>query len=148
MISRRFLLASLVSGVAAFACRESPRQGAGSSPAARSADPGVRRVPAAPAAMWSASSSASVGDLRHLNLTVWQLQSGGDDQVNVGLQLGDELHQIATVKGGPTGGKGTARVRPAGESGSITVTGQDGTGADLQLMVECQRFTEAVAEGG
>src|SRR5690606_27208 len=47
------------------------------------------------AAQWRAGYSSSSGDLRYLNLTIWQPAAGGADQANLSLRIGDTDHRIA-----------------------------------------------------
>jgi hypothetical protein len=68
--------------------------------------------------------------------------------VGLYLQSGEIDHEIATVKGGPLKGSGTASVRPTGKGGILNVSGKDADGHPLDLTVECERFDEVVAEGG
>jgi hypothetical protein len=104
----------------------------------------------APATQWAARHDGEDGsDLGSLNLTVWRLKSGGEDQANLSILIeGEDAHQVATVKGGEIVGRGKAGVRPAGKGGVLTVQGEDGHGDAIQLSVECARFDEVVAEGG
>ena len=87
-------------------------------------------------------------NIQHLNLTVWRPRAGGPDMVGLHLQSGEISHEIATVKGGPLKGSGTAGVRPAGKGGILNVSGRDADGHPLELTAECERFDEVVAEGG
>lgn len=103
----------------------------------------------APAAQWSARYSGSAdAELQHLNLTVWELKSGGPPQLTLALLAGSGRHDIATVKGGPLKGSGSASVRPSGAAGMLSVTGKDDSGNPVLISVSCARFTEPVAEGG
>ena len=103
----------------------------------------------APAAQWAARYSGSdETGLQHLNLTVWELKSGGPPQLTLSFQVGSERHDIATVTGGPLKGSGNAAVRPAGAAGTLSINGKDDLGNQVTVTVRCARFTEPVAEGG
>lgn len=103
----------------------------------------------APASQWHATYAGEAdAELQHLNLTVWELKSGGAPQVTLAVLTGSGRHEIATVKGGPLKGSGSATVPPAGAAGTLSVTGKDDGGTQLLLSVSCDRFTEPVAEGG
>ena len=101
-----------------------------------------------PAAMWSARIGAESGELRYLNLTLWQSQGAADLQVSLGLTLGDRSLDIATVKGAPLKGSGTGRAEPKGAGGLLQVEGTGAEGGAIRVRVECERWTEPVAEGG
>jgi hypothetical protein len=101
-----------------------------------------------PASMWSANADAGSGDLRYVNLTLWQPKATGEMQVSLGLTAGGVTHEIATVKGADPKGTGTGRVEPSGVGGSMHVEGKDAEGRSVRLTVECGRWTEPVAEGG
>lgn len=100
------------------------------------------------AAQWRASYSGSSGDLRHLNLTIWQPAAGGADQANLSLQIGDANHRIATVKGGTTVGSGTASAVRSGAGGTFMVEGEDANGTAVRVTAECARLDVPVAQGG
>jgi hypothetical protein len=101
-----------------------------------------------PASMWSANADAASGDLRYVNLTLWQPKATGEMQVSLGLTAGGATHEIATVKGADPKGTGTGRVDPSGAGGSMHVEGKDADGRSVRLTIECTRWTEPVAEGG
>jgi hypothetical protein len=101
-----------------------------------------------PATQWHVSYGGDGSNIQHLNLTVWRPRAGGPDMVGLHLQSGEISHEIATVKGGPLKGSGTAGVRPIGKGGILNVSGRDADGHPLELTVECERFDEVVAEGG
>lgn len=100
------------------------------------------------AAQWRASYSGSSGDLRSLNLTIWQPAAGGADQANLSLQIGDTDHRIATVTGGEIVGSGTATAVRSGSGGTLTVEGRDANGTAVRVTAECARLDVPVAEGG
>lgn len=100
------------------------------------------------AAQWRASYSGSGGDLRYVNLTIWQPAAGGADQANLSLRIGDTDHRIATVQGGEIVGKGTASAARTGGGGTLTVEGEDATGTAVRVTAECARVDVPVAEGG
>jgi hypothetical protein len=103
----------------------------------------------APAAQWTAMYSGSAdAELQHLNLTVWQLKNSGPPQLTLAVLASSGRHDIATVKGGPLKGTGSASVQPGGAAGTLSVTGKDDGGNQLLVSVSCARFTEPVAEGG
>jgi hypothetical protein len=102
----------------------------------------------APASMWSAHADAGSGELRYVNLTLWQPKATGEIQVSLGLTAAGVTHEIATVKGADPKGTGTGRVEPSGAGGSMHVEGKDAEGRGVRLTVECDRWTEPVAEGG
>jgi len=102
-----------------------------------------------PATQWRAMFGGDDrSNLQHLNLTVWRPRSGAPDMVNLYLQSGEISHRIATVQGGELVGSGTAGVRAEARGGTLTVTGKDDHGHDIELSVRCDRFDEVVAEGG
>ena len=102
-----------------------------------------------PATQWRATFGGSDGsDLQHLNLTIWRPASGAPDMVNLSLRSGEAGHRIATVQGGDIVGSGTAGVQAEGSGGTLTVTGKDDHGHDIELSIRCERFDEVVAEGG
>ncbi|HEY7613298.1 MAG TPA: hypothetical protein VH764_09910 [Gemmatimonadales bacterium] len=101
-----------------------------------------------PATQWHATYGGDGSNIQHLNLTVWRPRDGAPDMVSLYLQSGETTHQIATVKGGPMKGGGTASVRPTGKGGTLSVSGKDDDGHPVELTVECERFDEVVAEGG
>ncbi len=111
---------------------------------ASSADASIYQVPAT---LWHAT-YAGGADPRNLNLTVWRPRGGGGDMVGLSILIGDASHQIATVKGGTLAGSGTPRVEPAGQGGTLAVTGVDEHGDAVEVSVSCERFDEVVAEGG
>ncbi len=111
---------------------------------ASSADASIYQVPAT---LWHAIYEAG-SDPRHVNLTVWRPKSGGGDMVGLSILLGDATHKIATVKGGTMAGSGTPKVVPAGQGGTLAVTGVDEHGDAVEISVKCERFDEVVAEGG
>ena len=100
------------------------------------------------AAQWRASYSAQAGDLRHMSLTVWQPASGGADQANLSVQVGETTHRVATVVGGEIVGSGIASASRSGDAGTLTVDGRDGAGTPVRVSVDCARFDVPVAEGG
>ena len=101
-----------------------------------------------PATQWHVTYGGDGSNIQHLNLTVWRPRAGGPDMVGLYLQSGEINHEIATVKGGPLKGSGTASVRPTRKGGILNVSGKDADGHPLDLTVECERFDEVVAEGG
>jgi hypothetical protein len=101
-----------------------------------------------PATQWHVAYGGEGSNIQHLNLTVWRPRAGGPDMVGLSLQSGEITHEIATVKGGTVRGSGTASVRPAAKGGILSVKGTDHDGHPLELMIECERFDEVVAEGG
>ena len=111
---------------------------------ASSADASIYEVPAT---LWHAIYEGG-SDPRHVNLTVWRPKSGGGDMVGLSILLGDATHRIATVKGGTITGSGTPKVAPAGQGGTLAVTGVDEHGDAVEISVSCERFDEVVAEGG
>jgi hypothetical protein len=100
------------------------------------------------AAQWRASYSAQAGDLRSLNLTIWQPASGGADQANLSIRVGEKTHRLATVAGGEIVGSGIASASRSGDAGTLTVDGRDGDGTPVRVSVDCDRFDAPVAEGG
>lgn len=100
------------------------------------------------AAQWRASYSGQGGDLRHMSLTIWQPASGGADQANLSVQVGETTHRVATVVGGEIVGSGIASAGRSGDAGTLTVDGRDGDGTPVRVSVDCARFDVPVAEGG
>ena len=101
-----------------------------------------------PATMWSAHVTAQSGDLSYLNLTLWQPKGSSDTQVTLNIALGGESHDVATVKGSSPKGSGSGRADAKGGGGSLRVEGKDAGGSVVHVSVECERWTEPVAEGG
>ena len=101
-----------------------------------------------PAAMWTTTVDAKAESISYLNLTLWQPKSGGDLQLSLAVTVGGTTHQLATVKGAPIRGSGSATVEPRGSGGVLTVRGTDAEGRAVHVIVECSTFTEPVAEGG
>jgi hypothetical protein len=101
-----------------------------------------------PATMWTAAVDARAAELSYLNLTLWQPKSGGDLQISLGVTIGRATYQIATVKGAPIRGSGSATVESRGAGGSLVVRGADPSGGSVLVTVDCSAFTEPVAEGG
>jgi hypothetical protein len=101
-----------------------------------------------PASMWTAAHDAKTGDLSYLSLTLWQPKSGGGMQISLGVTVGRATYQIATVKGAPIRGSGTATVDLRGQGGSLVVRGATADGQSVLVTVDCSAFTEPVAEGG
>jgi hypothetical protein len=104
----------------------------------------------APAAMWSARFDAVSGDVRDLNLNLWQLKRGGPAQLTLALTVGDATHEIATLQhpGAPLRGKGTGEVRRHDPAGTLVVDGADSAGTPMHVEVECERFAVPVGQGG
>ena len=103
-----------------------------------------------PATMWSAHVAAESGDLRDLNLTLWQPKGAAELQVSLGLTIDQASLEIATVtgKGASLKGSGTGQAVAKGGGGSLQVEGKDAGGAAVRVTVDCERWTEPVAEGG
>jgi hypothetical protein len=102
----------------------------------------------APATQWAAHVAEDSGDLRYLNLTLWQPKGAAALQVSLALRIGDRSSDLATVTGAPTKGSGTGQAAAQGAGGTLRVEGKDAEGAAVRLTVECERWTEPVAEGG
>jgi hypothetical protein len=101
-----------------------------------------------PASLWSARyDGPGSGDIRNLNLTFWRERSG-TESVNLSIQVGDDVHRIATVEGGERQGSGTATLEGDARAGTIVVKGTSAEGKDVQVRAKCARFTTMVAEGG
>ena len=101
-----------------------------------------------PATMWSSRVAGESGELRYLNLTLWQPKGAAELQVSLGLTVGDRSYDIATVTGAPAKGSAKGRADARGAGGSMSVEGKDAGGAAVRLTVDCERWTEPVAEGG
>lgn len=113
---------------------------------ATSAESSIYEVPAT---QWRAMvGGGGRSTLQHLNLTVWRPSSGAPTMVNLHLQSGETGHRVATVKGGELVGSATAEAQADGRGGTLTVSGKDDHGHDIELAVRCERFDEVVAEGG
>lgn len=103
----------------------------------------------APASLWSVEySDPKGGQIRHLSLTVWQLKSGGPNQLSLALESGSDPHRIATVKGGKLIGAGTVMLQPSQSGGRFEVKGTDERGVAIEAKISCPTFTNIVAEGG
>ena len=101
-----------------------------------------------PATQWAAHVADQSGDLRYLNLTLWQPKGVSALQVSLALRIEDHTSDIATVTGAPTKGSGTGQAAASGAGGTLRVEGKDADGAAVRLIVQCERWTEPVAEGG
>ncbi|HUR95680.1 MAG TPA: hypothetical protein VMY76_13940 [Gemmatimonadales bacterium] len=101
-----------------------------------------------PAALWRASVEAETGQLRSVNLTLWQPKGSDEMQVSLTLANTGGTYSIATVKGAELKGSGNGRVEPSGAGGTIRVEGKDADGHSIRVVLECARWTEPVAEGG
>lgn len=102
-----------------------------------------------PASLWRASFTApDTAGLRHLTLTVWQPKRGGAPLVTLSLQIDARTHQIATVAGGKSAGKASAKIEPNGERATLTIDGTTGDGTPLKIAVACARVSAVVPEGG
>jgi hypothetical protein len=113
---------------------------------ATSAESSIYEVPAT---QWHVTyGGGDQSDVQHLNLTVWRPRSGTPDMVTLYFQSGEITHRIATVQGGEMVGSGRAGASPEGRGGTLTVTGKDDHGHELELTVRCERFDEVIAEGG
>jgi hypothetical protein len=86
--------------------------------------------------------------IESLTLTVWQFSGGAPDQFSLGLNAGSRSHRIQTVKGGELLGSGRVTVRKGGPGAHFKVDGQDADGTKIRASIDCERVTEAVAEGG
>ncbi len=103
----------------------------------------------APALLWRVEySDPKGGQIRHLSLTVWQLKSGGPNQLSLALESGSNSHRIATVKGGKVVGAGTVMLQPQQSGGRFEVKGTDERGATIEANIFCPTFSNIVAEGG
>jgi hypothetical protein len=101
-----------------------------------------------PATQWSVHAADETGALRYLNLTLWQPKGTSELQVSLGLAVGATTSDIATIKGAPIKGTATATARSRGAGGSFQVDGTDAAGTKVRVTVDCERWTEPVAEGG
>jgi hypothetical protein len=101
-----------------------------------------------PATQWSVHAADEAGALRYLNLTLWQPKGTSELQVSLGLTVGAKTSDIATIKGAPIKGTATATAKSRGAGGSFQVDGTDAAGTKVQVTVDCDRWTEPVAEGG
>jgi len=117
-------------------------QAEGTGQCATSADASIYEVPAT---LWHAIFQ---DETAHVNFSVWRPKSGAPEMVNFSITDGTASHRIATVKGGGILGSGTPSVKSAGPGGTLTVTGRDDHGHEVELSVQCARFEELVAEGG
>ena len=99
-----------------------------------------------PAKMWRVQYNGGSG-IQYLNLTVWRT---GDppDQLSFAVQSASADYRIATVKGGETVGRGTVTVQQEDNGGRFEIDGEAADGTKIRATIECQRFTEPVAEGG
>lgn len=103
----------------------------------------------APASLWRVEySDATSGDIRHFSLTVWQLKSGGPNQLSLALESGPNSHRIATVKGGKAAGTGTVILQREQSGGRFEVKGTDERGTTIEAKISCPTFSNVVAEGG
>jgi hypothetical protein len=91
-----------------------------------------------PAKQWAARYAGE--GIESLTLTVWQFSGGTPDQFNLAMDAGSRSHRIQTVKGGEIVGSGKAT--------HFEVDGQDADGTRVRASIDCERVTEAVAEGG
>ena len=88
------------------------------------------------------------GDLDRVNLTLWRFKDGSPDQLSLAFDSGKDSYKISTLQGSKPVGKGIATVTPAGEGGTIVVTGLDTRGLTIQMTVGCATFSGIEAEGG
>jgi hypothetical protein len=103
----------------------------------------------APASLWRVEySDPKSRGIRHLSLTVWQLKSGGPNQLSLALESGPNSHRIATVKGGKMAGTGTVILQREQSGGRFEVKGTDERGATIEMRISCPTFSNIVAEGG
>ena len=102
-----------------------------------------------PATMWSAHAADEAGALRYLNLTLWQPKGTSELQVSLGLAVGATSRDLATVKGAPIKAPATATATSRGR-GRVVSGGGHGCRrrTKVRVTVECERWTEPVAEGG
>ncbi len=102
-----------------------------------------------PAAQWAYrySSPTAGAELENLNVTVWEIRSGGV-QVSLSLRAGGRNHSISTVRGGTIEGQGSARATPKGKGGTLSVEGTTADGRRITLTAGCERTVEPVAAGG
>ena len=99
-----------------------------------------------PARQWAARYAGE--GIESLTLTVWQFTGGTPDQFSLALDEGSRSHRIQTVKGGEMVGSGKVTVRTSGSGAHFEVDGQDAEGTRVRASIDCERVTEAVAEGG
>lgn len=101
-----------------------------------------------PASLWSARyDGPESGDLRHLSIAFWRERSGAES-VNLAIQVGEDVHRIATVEGGERQGSGQATLDGNAAAGTLVVKGTSAEGKDVEVRAKCSRFTTMVAEGG
>ena len=101
-----------------------------------------------PASLWAARYDGPDSDpVRHLNLTFWRERSG-TESVTMALEVGSEVHRIATVEGGERQGSGMASLEGDAAAGTLVVTGTSDGGTPVTVRAKCSRFTAMVAEGG
>ena len=101
-----------------------------------------------PASLWAARFDGEETDeLRHLSITFWR-ERGGAESVTLSLQVGGDVHRIATVEGGETHGSGAAALEGNAAAGTLEVKGTSDQGKAIEVRARCSRFTTMVAEGG
>jgi hypothetical protein len=101
------------------------------------------------AVMWRAShQGAPASRLGSVNLTVWQPKEQRSAEASLHVEAYGKPYAVATVKGGQLSGRGSATGYRRGTGGLIAFDGHDDAGTVVKVMVECDRVSGAVAEGG
>ena len=100
------------------------------------------------AEMWRVSFDAPTERLGRVDLTVWRPKLARSAQASLHVEAYGKSYAVATVEGATLVGRGAATAYNKGSGGLLAVDGQDSTGTVVKVMVECERLTDAVAEGG
>ena len=99
--------------------------------------------------MWRAGyQGAPPSRLGSVSLTVWQPKEQRSAEASLRIEAYGKQYSVATVKGGQLSGRGSATGYRRGTGGLIAFDGHDDAGTVVKVMVECDRVTDAVAEGG
>ena len=100
------------------------------------------------AEMWQARYDAPAEGLSAVNLTVWRPKLARSAQASLHVEAHGKSYAVATVEGGQLSGRGSSTAYNRASGGLLAVDGHDDSGTVVKVMVECERVTDAVAEGG
>jgi hypothetical protein len=102
-----------------------------------------------PAALWMVELSGSKdAPVKSMDLTLWKPKNGSPQQFSLNLDAGSAAHRIDVGGRGEQVGSGKAAVIAKGAGGRIEISGKDGSGQTIQLVVHCPAFAGVEAEGG
>jgi hypothetical protein len=102
-----------------------------------------------PAALYQIEAQGPAkGEIKRLNLTLWQPKDGSADQVSLLLETGSRTSRIDVNPRSAATGNASLRIKPSGEGGSLELKGKDAKGTPLSLTIDCPTFSAVAAEGG